>query len=148
MERIQRLVPASDGGYDLIRVLGPAEGAWVGVGVGDIAIDGFLERDEGVEHAALEPLPGELGEEALDRVDQRGRGRREVEREAGIPDEPLDHRQVLVSGIVVQDQADQLGRCYFALDVVEEADKLLMPVALHAAPDHAAFQIVVIHYHA
>ncbi len=38
---------------------------------GDEAVDGGLEDCEGVEHATLEPSPGELGEEPLDDVEPR-----------------------------------------------------------------------------
>ena len=79
------------------------------VGLGDVSVDGRLKRDEGMEHAAFEPLLGELGEEALDRVHPRGRCRREVEREARMASEPLDHLGMLVGGIVVQDHVDQLA---------------------------------------
>ena len=56
VERTQRSVPASDGGDDDIRVLGPAEGPRCGVGLGDEAFDSGLERDEGVKNAALQCL--------------------------------------------------------------------------------------------
>ncbi len=131
-------MPSSDGGDDLVGVLGPAEGARVVVGSGDVTVDGCLERDEGMEHAALEPLLCELGEETLDGVHPGRRGRREMEREARMPAEPLDHLGVLVGGVVVQDHVDQLARGHLALDGVEEADEFLVAVALHAAPDHAA----------
>ncbi len=63
------MVPAPDGGNNLVGVLGPEEGAWVGVGLSEEALDGGLKRDEGVEHAPLQALLGQLGEEPLDRVD-------------------------------------------------------------------------------
>ena len=90
------------------------------------------------EHAPLEPLFGELGEEALDSVQPRGRSRREVEGEARVTPEPLDHLGMLVGGVVVQDYMDQLARRNLALDGVEEANELLVPMTLHAASDHAA----------
>jgi len=40
--------------------------------LGDEAVDGSLEVCEGVEHATLEPPPGELGEEPFDGVEPRG----------------------------------------------------------------------------
>ena len=47
----------------------PAEGLWVLVGFFDEAVDGSLQGDDGVEHAAFEPAVGQLGEETLDGVD-------------------------------------------------------------------------------
>ena len=39
--------------------------------LGDEAVDGGLQVDDGAEDAALQPPPGELGEEALDGVEPR-----------------------------------------------------------------------------
>ena len=43
---------------------------WLGLGIvlGDEAVDGGLQVDDGMEHAMLQSPAGELGEEALDRV--------------------------------------------------------------------------------
>jgi hypothetical protein len=40
-----------------------------------------------------------------------------------------------VGGIVVEDHLDQLAGRHGALDGIEEADELLMPVPLHALAD-------------
>ena len=56
--------------------------------------------------------------------------------------QPGDHLGVLVGGVVVEDGVDGLAGGDLALDGVEEADELLMPVALHAAADDLAFQDV------
>src|SRR5437764_13167296 len=95
-----------------------------------------------MELTALEPLLGQFGEEALDRVDTGSRARREVERETRMPREPLDHLRVLVGGVVVQDHVDQLAGWHLGFDGVEEAYEFLMPVALHAASDDTACQHV------
>jgi hypothetical protein len=49
------LVPSTDSGDDFVCVLGPVEGGG-GVGFGDEAVDGFLERDERVECATFQPV--------------------------------------------------------------------------------------------
>ena len=95
VEGIQRLVPASNGGDDGVWVLGPAEGPWLGVGLGNETLDGGLERDDGVEDAALQPPFGQLGEEALDRVEPRGAGRGVMEGPSRMSGEPLDDLGVL-----------------------------------------------------
>ena len=77
--------------------------------LGEEAVDGGLEVDEGVEDAALEPALGQLGEEALDRVEPGAGGRREVEGEARMAVEPGAHLRVLVGGVVVEDDVDDLA---------------------------------------
>ena len=52
--------------------------------------------------------PGELGEEALDGVEPGARGRREVEDEALMPGEPGANLRMLVGGVVVEDDVDDL----------------------------------------
>jgi len=52
------------------------------------AVDGGLEVDDGSEDAAFQATPRQLGEEAFDRIEPGGRGRREVEDEARVPVEP------------------------------------------------------------
>jgi hypothetical protein len=52
------------------------------------------------------------------------------------------HLRVLVGGVVVEDEVNDLADRHLGLDGIEEADELLMPVALHAAADHHAFQDV------
>jgi len=103
-------VPASDGGDDLVRVLCPTEGLWVGVCLCDEAFDGCLQGDQGVEHASLQAALGQFGKEALDGIDPGGRGWREVEGEAGMPPEPLDDLGVLVGGVVVEHDVDLFAR--------------------------------------
>ena len=47
-----------------------------------------------------------------------------------------------MGGVVVQDRMDCLAGGDFALDGVEEADELLMPVALHVAADDGSVEHV------
>ena len=76
----------------------------------DVSVDCRLQRYERMEHATLEPLFGEFGEEALDGVEPGRRSRREVEGHAWMAAEPFDHLGMLVGGVVVQDHMDQLAR--------------------------------------
>ena len=59
-----------------------------------------------------------------------------------MPPKPFDDFRVLVGGVVVEHDMDLLGCGHFALDGVQEADELLMPVSLHAPADDAAFEHV------
>jgi hypothetical protein len=86
---MQRLVPALDGDDDGVRIFGPMEEPWYGVGLGDEAVDGFLERDKGVEDVAFQAALGQLGKEAFNRIQPECRGRGEAECPAGMPTELL-----------------------------------------------------------
>ena len=65
-----------------------------------------------------------------------------MEGEARVSVEPLPHFRMLVGGVVVEDHVHDLSGRHLRLDGVEEADKLLVTMALHAAandkPDHVA----------
>jgi hypothetical protein len=54
--------------------------------------------------------------------------------------EPGAHLGVLVGGVVVDNGVDDLADRNLRFDLVEEADELLMPVALHATADHRSVQ--------
>ena len=69
-------------------------------------------------------------------------GRHEVEGEALVAAEPGAHLGMLVGGVVVEDHMDALAGRDIGLDGVEEADELLVAVALHAAPDDLALEHV------
>ena len=52
---------------------------------------------------------------------------------ARMAGEPLAHLGLLVGAVVVEHDVDQLAGRHRPLDRIEEADELLVPVALHAA---------------
>lgn len=101
-------MPSTDGNDDLVRVFGPAEGLRALIILFDEAVDGGLEGDNGVEHAAFEPTVGQLGEETLNGVDPRRRGRREVEGEPLVRPEPCDDFGVLVGRVLVEHDVNLL----------------------------------------
>jgi hypothetical protein len=107
------LAPSFDGGDDFIGVGRPDKGLGIAVGLFDEAVDRALELDDGAEDAAFEPPAGEFREEALDGIEPRRRGRREVKDETGMPGEPVHHLRMLVGGVVVEDEVDDLptGTC-------------------------------------
>jgi hypothetical protein len=45
------------------------EGAGIGVGLGEEAVDGCLKLDDGSEYPPLETSLGQLGEEAFDGIE-------------------------------------------------------------------------------
>ena len=59
-----------------------------------------------------------------------------------MPGKPSPNLGMLVSGVVIGNGVDQLAGWHAGLNGVEEADELLMPMALHAAADHRAVQHV------
>ena len=65
---------------------------------------------------------------------------REVEDEPLVPGKPGANLGMLVGGIVVEDDVDDLADRYLSLDRVQKADELLMAVALHAAPENGSLQ--------
>src|SRR6202034_4316928 len=123
------LVPTSDSRDDLIGFGGPDKGSGLIVGLAEEAVDRGLELDDRAEGAAFEPTPGQLGEEALHGVEPGGRGRGEMEDEPRMPTEPGANFGMLVGGVVVEDEVDDLGGRNGGLDGVEEANELLVAVA-------------------
>ena len=118
------------------------KGLGLSVCLGDEAVDGDLEINDGSEDAALEASARELGEEAFDRIEPGRRGRGEVERPARMLRQPLAHLGMLVGGIVVDDGVDHFSHRNLRLDRVEEADELLVAMALHVAADDGAVEDV------
>ena len=135
--------PLVSGSDDAVGVSGPSE--WLRLGrvvLRNEAVDGGLEIDEGMKHPALQATPGQLGEEALDGVQPGAAGGHEVEGPARMPLEPGKDLGVLVGRVVVEDHVDFLAGRDAALDLVEEADELLMAVALHVPADHGPVEHV------
>src|SRR3954469_25514429 len=126
-------MPAPDSGDDFVWVCGPEEGFWIVVSLCDEAVDGGLEFNNAPEDTALQSLLGKFGEEALDGVEPRARGRGEVEGEARVPVEPLRHLRMLMGGVVVEDHVHELSGGYLGLDSIQEADELLVTMALHTS---------------
>ena len=135
-------MPAIDGGDDTIRVGGPDEGFGIVIVLLEEAFDGSLEVDDRVEDAAFQSALGELGEEALDRVEPRTRGRREMEDETRVARQPGHDLGMLVGGIVVENDMDHLAGRHLCFYGIEKADEFLMAVSLHTLPNDLAFEHV------
>ena len=129
------MAPSFDSSDDFVWICDPGKGFGVFVGFGDEAIDGGLEIDERVEDAAFEPPSCEFGEEALDGVEPGG-GWREVEDKSLVAIEPSPDLWMLMDGVVVEDDVDGLVGRNLSVDHVQEANELLVPVALHIASDY------------
>src|SRR5882672_8348617 len=123
-------MPPFDGCDDFVGVGGPSEGLWHLICLGDEAVDGGLEIEDGSEDAAFQSPLGQLGEVTLHGVEPGTRCRREVEDEAHVPSEPSLHLGMLMGGVIIEDDVNDFSGGNLGFDGVEEADKLLMPVAL------------------
>src|SRR5947209_9233753 len=95
-----------------------------------------------MEGAAANALSGQYGEKVLDRIEPRAGSWGEVEGPARMPFQPRLDLRVLMGRVVIDDGLDQLACWDIALDGVEEADELLVPVPLHAPSDHPPVQHV------
>lgn len=109
----------------MVGIGGPDEAPGGSIVLGDEAVDGGLKIDDAAEAAAAQALGGQLGEEALDGVQPRCRGGREVEDPARVVFQPGPHLGVLVRGVVVQDHVHHLADRYRRLNGVQETDELL-----------------------
>lgn len=78
MVRIQRLVPSAGLLDDALGIGGPDEGLGGLVVLLEVAVDGRLQGDDGVEDATPEPPAGEGGEERLDGVEPSTVSRRSI----------------------------------------------------------------------
>ena len=94
------------------------------------------------ECPAIKSAALKAGKPALDRIEPRGAGGREVHDEARVLGQPLLDVGMLVGGVVVHDQVQLqvLGR--LALDQAQEFEPLLMPVPILAHRDHGAVQCI------
>ncbi len=112
------------------------------IGLGDKTVDGGLEVDNRSEDAPFQAPLGKLGEESLDGVEPRARGRGEVEDKPRVSGEPFSDLRVFVGGVVVEDDVNHLAGWHLGFDGIEEANELLMAVALHAAAGDPSLQHV------
>ena len=68
--------------------------------------NGLLELNDTLEDAALQAPPSEFGKKALDDVEPRAAGWREMNVEALVPLEPGFDLRVFMCCVVVHDQMD------------------------------------------
>ena len=78
---------------------------------------------------------GEFGEIAFDGVQRRCRCGGKVEGPSRMVLKPFFDLRMLVGGVIVDDGVNGLALGNGGLRIIQEADELLVPVALHAASD-------------
>jgi hypothetical protein len=140
-------MPAPDGGDDLVRVLRPAEVVQQ-KGRGS-ALASSMRRSIAPWGATREWSTPRLSRRRVSLAKKPSTASSQdagvgvkLEDEAGVPAEPPHHLGVLVGGVVVEDDVDHLACGHLGLDGVEDADELLVLVALYAAADDRAFRHV------
>src|ERR1700730_7093512 len=84
--------------------LSPTEGPRVFIPVINVPQDGSFEPLECFETAPADRLSGDQGKPALDQIEPRGTGRREVKVKVGMRLEPLLDLGMLVRAVVVADE--------------------------------------------
>src|SRR3989441_2956061 len=94
------------------------------VGGFDIAADGVLQFAGGAMNTPPDLLFGQGGEPALDQVQPRGAGRREVHMEPRMTSQPAMNQGRFVSAIVVQNQVNIQNGRHRRLDAVQELAEL------------------------
>ena len=101
--------------------------------VGQVVFDGRDQFLDAAEDAAAKALLRQLTEPALDEVEPRGTGGREVQLEARVGGQPLANRFMLMGSVVVQDDVQgEVGRKR-TVEAPQELQDFLMsmtPVAL------------------
>ena len=127
-------------GHDAFNGCRPGKDAGVLVVIGEILVDRGDQLRHAAKHAAPDTLVGDFAKPALDHVPPRARCRNEMQMESGMTRDPGFDLRMLVGPVVVNDQVHiQPGRC-LAVDLFEEADKLLMRMTRHAVADHFAIE--------
>src|SRR5208337_1697374 len=95
-----------------------------------IAADGVLQFAGAAVGTAPQLFFGQRREPALDQVKPGSAGRREVQVEAGMPQQPALDRRGLVGGVVIDDQMEFAPARYSVVDGLEKLAKLDSPMPL------------------
>src|SRR5262249_40163620 len=103
-----------------------------------VLYDGCFEIGDAVEDAAPDGILCDQAEEALDQIDPGRRSRREVKMEAPVALEPCLDLGMLVGCVVVDDDMQIKGFRGLGVNGAQKAQKLLVPVPMHALADNPA----------
>ena len=126
------------GGEDGFGLGYPCEGLWVLVAMLNPFVDQVFKFCDITEDASSDALARDLGEEPLDEIEPRAGCWREVELETLVSGEPALHLLCLVCGVIVDDEMQiETGR-RLAIDLPEERQEFVRPVARQAFADDLA----------
>src|SRR5271157_4358901 len=96
----------------------------------EITADGILEFAGAAVGAAAQLFFGQRREPALDEVEPGGAGRREVQVEAGMVQQPALDRRGLVGGVVIDNEMEFAPARHGVVDGLEKLAKLDGPMPL------------------
>ena len=123
---------ASDFFQDVVGLGGPDEGLRIVIVLVDVVTDGGDQLFEILEDSAPDSVVRQVAEEALDHVEPRSRGRREVHMETLVFGKPALDTRMFVGRVVVADDVDLLVRGDRLLDQAQKLQPLLMAMTLLA----------------
>jgi hypothetical protein len=104
----------------------------------EVETDCILELAGASVHPSLELLASQFSEPPLNLVDAGRVGRREVEVESGMSEQPALRRRRLVGAEVIEDEVDLEISRHLSIDTVEELPELDRTVApMDLADDRA-----------
>ena len=101
-------------------------------------MNGIDQVGNAFENTPANTFVCDLPEPALDQIQPGAGSRDEVQMEPWMPFEPGFNSRMLVGAVIVDDEMEIVARGSLGINLVEEADKFLMPVARHAVADHLA----------
>src|SRR5262249_8327662 len=129
------MTKSSDASEDLISGLRPDERLGAAVGEGDVGHNRSFQGARADMRTAFDLFLAQQSEPALDEIQPRRTGRREMQVEARMPYEPAVNRWRFVGAVIVENQVDgQIGR-YRGVDRLEELAELDRPVVPVQLPD-------------
>jgi hypothetical protein len=126
------------GGEDGFGLGCPCEGLGVLVAMLNPFVDRVFKFRYIMENASSDALARDLGEEPLDEVEPGAGCWREVELETLVPGEPALHLLCLVGGVIVDDEMQIEADGSLAVDLPEERQEFVCPVAGQAFADDPA----------
>src|ERR1700730_15148427 len=103
---------------------------------------GRAARADGFEDAAPDSSARDRRAKPFDGVDPRGGRRGEVEGPSWMRGEPSQDIGMFVRGVIVDDGVNELAAWHGAVHRLEKSDELLMPMLVHAMPDHGSVEDV------
>jgi len=121
---------------------GPDEGLGRFVVRLDVACDGVFELGNGFEDAATDSSASDRREKPFDGVEPGGGCWGEVEGPSWMRGEPFQDIGMFGRGVIVDDGVNELAAWHGAVHGGEKSDELLMPMFVHATPDHGSVEDV------
>ncbi len=100
--------------------------------------DRRLEFGDIVEGSSPYTLSGDFGEETFDHVEPGAGCRREVQLEAPMSCQPVLHGRRFVGGVIIEDQMQIEMGGRLSIDLFEESQELVCPMAWHTFADNRA----------